>query len=221
MECKWGYDECVASRDICIFCSTDGLKYQEPKHRYRLKKNTQKPDRRMGSSFEYANHESNKEILNTKMTLNSGATAKEKGDEQILGSIRIMEELKTQMPDRAKGCKSFAIKRKWLDKLHREALAENMEFWYLKFAFNEDEGAAINHEAKDVFVVVEEDTIMSMVRTMALDREKANICDKKIDFYEKRSMRIEADNVALKAKVDELESKIALIEAKKAGGEIS
>lgn len=213
--CKWGYDECLTPRENCIFCSTDGLRYHEPKRRYRMKKNTQKADKRMGSSFEFANHENNKEVLETRMTLNSGATAKEKGDEQIRGSIRVMEELKTQMPDRAKGCKSFAIKRKWLDKLHREALAENMEFWYLKFAFNEDEGAAIDHEARSVFVVTEEDMIMSMVRTMAIDREKANLCDKKIDFYKKKSMRSEAENVALKARIEELESQVELLKAEK------
>ena len=55
------------------------------------------------------------------MTLNSGATVLEKGDEQISGIINVMEELKTQMPDRAKGTKTFTIKRQWLDKLNKEA----------------------------------------------------------------------------------------------------
>lgn len=109
------------------------------KKRYTLnRKQANKPDKRKGSSFEYNNHKNNIKILKddvtSSMTLNSGATIIEKGDEQISGIIEIMEELKTQMPDRAKGTKSFTIKREWLDKLHREALQENKEFWYLKFA---------------------------------------------------------------------------------------
>lgn len=207
-ECKWGYEDCTS--DKCVLCVTNGLKYEEPKKRYPMRRNTQKADKRMGSGFEFANHQSNEAILSSKMTLNSGATVKEKGDEQITGIIRIMEELKTQMPERARGTKSFAIQRKWLEKLNREAKAENMEFWYLKFAFSEDEGAAVKDS--QVYVVVEQDIIMSMVKTMAMDRRKAKEVDAKIDFYQKKSIETEAKNVALKAEIDTLKAQVKMLE---------
>ena len=217
MTCRWGYDDCQSDESKCILCVTDGLHYKAPKKRYKLKVNNQKPDGRMGSSFEYANHKRNEEMLaQTRMTLNSGATAKEKGEEQISGYIHIMEELKTQEPQRGKGCKSFAIKRHWLNKLHVEALAENKEFWYLKFAFNEDEGAAEHgfdegNPAGNVFVAVEQDVIMSMVQTMVMDRQKAELCDARVDMHQKRAAAKEAEVVALKAKIEELESKLNLL----------
>lgn len=212
MSCKWGYDECQTDRSKCILCVTDGLNYKEPKKRYRPKMNSQKADGRQGSNFEYANHKRNEEMLaKSRMTINSGATAKEKGDEQISGIISIMEELKTQEPERGKGCKSFAVKRLWLDKLHREALQENKEFWYLKFAFNEDEGASVSNEAGNVFVVVEQDVIMSMVQTMVMDRQKAELCDARVNMYQKKSVASEAENVFLKAKVEELQAKLAAV----------
>ena len=218
MSCRWGYDDCL-NQGQCIYCVTDGLKYVAPKKRYQLKVNNQKPDGRMGSSFEYANHKRNEAMMaKTHMTLNSGATAKEKGDEQIEGIIHIMEELKTQEPERGKGCKSFAIKRHWLNKLHVEALRENKEFWYLKFAFNEDEGAAEHgfdegNPAGNVFVAVEQDVIMSMVQTMVMDRQKAELCDARVDMHQKRAAAKEAEVVALKAKIEELQSKLDAVTA--------
>ena len=125
MSCRWGYEDCQSPSE-CIYCVSDGLRYTPPKKRYKLKVNNQKADGRQGSNFEYANHKRNEEMLaKSRMTINSGATAKEKGDEQISGIINVMEELKTQEPERGKGCKSFAIKRHWLNKLHVEALKEN------------------------------------------------------------------------------------------------
>ena len=122
-----------------------------------------------------------------------------------------MEELKTQEPERGKGCKSFAIKRLWLDKLHREALQENKEFWYLKFAFNEDEGASVSNEAGNVFVVMEQNVIMDMVQTMVMDRQKAELCDARVNMYQKKSAASEAENVFLKAKIEELQAKLAAV----------
>ena len=213
MSCKYGYDDCQ-NQSQCLYCVTDGMKYVAPKKRYKLKVNTQKPDGRMGSSFEYANHKRNeKMIAQSHMTLNSGATAKEKGDEQISGIINIMEELKTQEPERGRGCKSFAIKRHWLNKLHVEALRENKEFWYLKFAFNEDDGASAHgfdegNPAGNVFVAVEQYVIMSMVQTMVMDRQKAELCDARVKMYQKRAAAKETEVVALKAKIEELQSKL-------------
>lgn len=218
MSCKWGgeYADCQAGKE-CLYCVTEGLRYKPPKKRHRLKVNTQKPDGRQGSSFEYANHKRNEEMLvKTKMTLNSGATAKEKGDENILGIIRVMEELKTQEAKRGRGCKSFAVQRHWLNKLHVEALRKNMEFWYLVFAFNEDEGAQAydphhfddGNPAGNVFAVVEKGVLMDMVRTMVMDRQKAELCDGRVDMYQKKATRAEAENVFLKARIAELESQL-------------
>lgn len=215
MTCKWNYDDCQSDESKCVLCVTDGACYTAPKKRYKLKVNNQKPDGRMGSAFEYANHKRNEEMLvKSQMTLNSGATAKEKGDEQISGIINIMEELKTQEPERGKGCKSFAIKRHWLNKLHVEALRENKEFWYLKFAFSEDDGSSLTgfdegNPAGNVFVTVEQDVIMSMVQTMVMDRQKAELCDARVDMYQKRAAAKETEVVALKAKIEELQSKLA------------
>ena len=206
MNCKWNLDDCQSEESRCVLCVANGLKYVAPKQKSVLKKrNTQKVDNRKGSGFEYANHVKNQELLSSKMTLNSGATVKEKGDEQILGIIRIMEELKTQMPDRARGTKSFTIHREWLDKLNKEAIRENMEFWYLKFAFSEDEGM---HNAGNTFIITEQDVIMAMVKTMYLDRKKAKEADSAIDVYKKRWQSIQAENVFLKAKIEELEAEI-------------
>lgn len=214
MRCRWNYDDCQSDSSKCILCVTDGCCYTAPKKRYKLKVNNQKADGRMGSSFEYANHKRNEELLaKTSMTINSGATAKEKGDEQISGIIHVMEELKTQEPERGKGCKSFAIKRHWLNKLNVEAKKENKEFWYLKFAFNEDDGASVHgfdegNPAGNVFVVVEQDVIMGMVQTMVMDRQKAELCDARVNMYQKKSAASEAEVVALKAKIEELQSKL-------------
>lgn len=204
--CKWHFSDCISDESKCILCVTSGLKYVPPKQKTVLKKrNTQKPDNRKGSGFEYTNHVRNQELLSSNMTINSGATAKEKGDEQITGIIRIMEELKTQMPDRAKGTKSFTIQRGWLDKLNREAIAANMEFWYLKFSFSEDEAM---HNAGSTFVITEQDIIMSMIKTMYIDRKKAKEVDAKLDLYKKKYESIEAENIFLKAKIEELKSEI-------------
>lgn len=219
--CKFGYNDCCADKSACFFCS-NGMKYKEPKRRYRLKKKA-KADNRKGSSFEYVNHERNKAILSSKMTINSGATNKEKGDENlILGSIRVMEELKTQEATRAKGCKSFSIKREWLNKLHTEALERNFDFWYLKFAFNEEEAIATHAErfssgnpAGNTFVIVEQDVIMAIVQRLAQSEIKKTKVDSEIEFYKKQSQAYEAENVALKAKIEELEAKIKMLEPSK------
>lgn len=217
MTCRWNYGDCQSDPSKCVLCVTDGCCYTAPKKRYKLKVNNQKADGRMGSHFEAANHQRNEAMLaKTHMTLNSGATAKEKGDEQISGIINVMEELKTQEPERGKGCKSFAIKRHWLNKLHVEALKENKEFWYLKFAFNEDDGASVHgfdegNPAGNVFVTVEQDIIMSMVQTMVMDRQKAELCDARVKMYQKHAAASEAENVALKAKIEALEAKLEAV----------
>lgn len=207
MECKWGRTNCKNLNSSCDACLIEDHFYSPvlaPWERSK-KKTVNKQDNRMGSRFEYQNHKNNEALVSTDMTLNSGATAKEKGDEQIRGIIRIMEELKTQMPDRAKGTKSFSIKRKWLDKLHSEALNENMEFWYLKFAFDEDEAI---HSGGNIYIVTEQDIIMSMVKTMITDRKKAKECDSLIDVYKKKYIEEKAKNTLLTSKIATLKASI-------------
>lgn len=218
--CKYGYDDCLTDRSSCFFCS-NGMNYKEPKRRTPVRRHSQKADKRMGSGFEKANHDRNVEILSSRMTINSGATNKEKGDENIvIGAYRLMEELKTQEPERARGCKSFSIKREWLNKLHTEALKKNQDFWHLKFAFNEDEGAVITraerfsegNPAGSVFVVMEQDMVMSWVQALAQDEIKVAEIDDRMRFLNKKNQVLEAENVALKAKVEELEAKLKLAE---------
>lgn len=199
MTCKWGRTDCKNIDQICYLCPVENFRYEPTKKRMPMKKRSSGPDGRMGSRFEASNHERNKATVNTEMTLNSGATSKEKGDEQIRGIIEVMEELKTQMPTRKNGTDSFAIKRKWLEKLNIEAKYENKEFWYLKFCFSE-------LETNQVYVVVEEDIIMSMVKTMIIDRKKALEVDAQLNLYKKKYEEQQAQTIALEAKISALEA---------------
>ena len=134
------------------------------------------------------------------MTLNSGATVLAKGDEQILGCIRIMEELKTKTAVQAPGKKTFTMQKKWLDKLHREALNEEMEFWYLKFSFHEAD--------QDVYVAVEQDVIMSMVKTMVEDRRNIQKERRRADVENKRRELAESELVAAQAEIALLKAQL-------------
>lgn len=218
MACEWGKNDCINENIKCYSCFTDSMNYAPPKKKqyYSLNhKQKNKTSKRKGSNFEYNNHKNNVKILNddviSAMTLNSGATMLEKGDEQISGIINIMEELKTQMPNRARGTKTFTIKREWLDKLNKEAKIEDKEFWYLKFSFNEDEA---NHSADNIFVITEQDIIMSMIKTMVEDRRKANKANSLIDIANKRRELIETENIQLKAQIELLKAKIDLLNNK-------
>ena len=140
------------------------------------------------------------------MTLNSGATTKEKGDEQIRGIIRIMEELKTKTSYKAPGTKTFTIQKKWLNKLNVEAKAENMEFWYLKFCFYESD--------EEIYCIVEQDVLASMVKTMIEDRRKAKNADMLIDIADKRRILAEAENTKLRADIELLKAQYKLLLSK-------
>lgn len=204
MQCKWNNDDCKNIGDTCASCLIENHFYV-PKKKIRPPQNKKqnRQDGRMGSKFEYSNHKKNENIIQTNMTINSGATTKEKGDEQIRGIINIMEELKTQMPNRTKGTKTFTIQRKWLDKLHSEALKEDMEFWYLKFSFDENEGASDNGM---IYVITEQDIIMSMVKTMVTDRKKALECDKIIDTLRKKFTEEQAKANYLQSELDAIKA---------------
>ena len=206
MSCEWGHDDCQFENDKCDLCVVDSMCYKQrpQKKSWGLAKHAQKADKRAGSSFEFANHKRNEKILKdavSGMTLNSGATALAKGDEQILGCIRIMEELKTQTKIQAPGKKTFTIHKQWLDKLLREAPEENMEFWYLKFSF---------HEADDdVYVVVEQDVIMSMVNTMVNDRRDIIKEKMRADLETRKRETAETKLIAANAEIEMLKEEIA------------
>ena len=209
--CRWEAVDCkFDGTNKCATCFTvkQFYKQQLPKKKQGLRQRSQRADRRQGSAFEAANHRRNvADIKETEssMTVNSGATRRQKGDENITGYVRIAEELKTQMPDRAKGTKSFTIQRSWLDKLHQESLQHNQEFWYLVFAFSESEGV---NPAGDTFVISEKEMIFNMVQTMIADRRKADIAAQQLDVAMKETEMFKADNAALLAKIRYLEAKL-------------
>lgn len=218
IHCQWGYGDCRFLEEKCSTCFSEGFHYQPRKEKKKssLARRQAKPDKRKGSEFEYSNHRKNvtmlKNTVSSSMTANSGATAMEKGDEQIRGIINIMEEYKTQEAERARGTKQFTIKREWLDKLHYEAKAEQMEFWVLKFAFSEDEAA---HQGGLVFVVLEDEQFRSMILTMTNDRKRALLAQSKIDVAERRKDLVEAENTKLQAEIRFLKAKLKQLEAEK------
>ena len=211
MTCEWGHTDCKNEGIKCHLCVARDFHY-DPVVRKRPKpiaRRQQRADKRMGSTFEYKNHVANENLLNdvtSRMTPNSGA-GRVKGDEEIRGIINIMEELKTKVKEQAPGKQSFTIKRAWLEKLHREAMAAYKEFWYLKFSFHEHDD--------DVYVIVEQDVIMSMVKTMVEDRRKANEADLKVEIAEKQRRLYEAENVKLQAEIDLLKAKLKQYESDK------
>lgn len=203
MECEYGHIDCQNLDTKCVMCFNSSW-YLAPKKRPQglQKRNLNKGNsKRMGSTFEDNNHKSNatlvKELVSSNMTPNSGA-GKVKGDEQIRGLINIMEELKTQQPDRARGHKQFTIKREWLDKLDREARAEGMEHWYLKFAFCDTDTQS--------YTVIDTEQMMAMVATIIHDRKIAKEADGRVDIANKRRILVEAENTALLAKIELLEA---------------
>ena len=172
----------------------------KPKSNGLRKRNTEKPTGRMGELFERNNNKAVKNNINsvtTSMTPNSGA-GKVKGDQQIVGLVRIMEELKTQDPHRARGHSQFTIQRKWLDKLDREAPIENMEFWYLKFAFCDTD--------EQSYVVIDSAQMNDMIATIVHDRKKANEADAKIKVAETRRVLAEAESTKLFAEIEYLKA---------------
>ena len=201
MSCEFGYIDCKNENKRCDLCF-NGQHYvaTKPKSNGLRKRNTEKPTGRMGEVFERNNNKAVKNNINsvtTSMTPNSGA-GKVKGDQQIVGLICIMEELKTQDPNRARGHSQFTIQRKWLDKLDREAPMENMEFWYLKFAFCDTDDQS--------YVVIDSAQMNDMIATIVHDRKKANEADAKIKVAETRRMLAEAESTKLFAEIEYLKA---------------
>lgn len=201
MECE--YCDCKnEGTNKCLMC-VNGSKYEQIKKKtYGIKKNYNKQSNRMGSKAEKINHESNAATISSSMTPNSGA-GKVKGDEQIVGLVNIMQEVKTQEVVRAKGHSQFTIKREWLDKLAEEAPAENMDFWYLVFSFkNTDE---------QQYVIIDKQQLNDMVATMTEDRKVAKEAHRRIDLADKKRIYTEAENLKLQAEVNMLKAEIKLL----------
>lgn len=201
MSCEFEYTDCKNEDKRCDLCfNASNYVPMKPKSNGLRKRNTEKPTGRMGELFERNNNKAVKNNINsvtTSMTPNSGA-GKVKGDQQIVGLVRIMEELKTQDPHRARGHSQFTIQRKWLDKLDREAPVENMEFWYLKFAFCDTD--------EQSYVVIDSAQMNDMIATIVHDRKKANEVDAKIKVAETRRVLAEAESTKLFAEIEYLKA---------------
>ena len=211
MSCEWHHDDCKFENVKCDLCFTDSQQYR-PKaiKKTNIAKRAAKADGRMGSNFEFNSHKRNQAILNgavSSMTLNSGATVYQKGDEQIQGIIRIMEELKTKVAEQAPGKKTFTIQKKWLDKLAKEAPEENMEFWYLKFKFQESDNQG--------YIIVDQDMIMSMVLTMSEDRKEVNKIKARFDAENKRRELAEVKLLEAQKEIELLKAELELAKIEK------
>ena len=203
--CKWSYDDCkFFETSKCDICFTEGMYYKPTviEKKAGLRKHANKADGRAGSSFELRNQKINQQALDSvcDMTLNSGATVREKGDAQIKGLLSIMEEYKTRTKIQAPGKKTFTIQKEWLDKLEREAHAENKEFFDLRFSFHEDD--------KQAYVILPEEEFISWIKTLNEDRKKTLSAQAKIDLAERQKNVVIAENKLLQAKLDEMEAQI-------------
>ena len=201
MSCEFGHTDCKNEDKRCDLCfNASHYVAKQVKVNTLKKRNYEKATKRMGEVFERKNNQAvknNIESVTTGMTPNSGA-GKVKGDQQITGLIRIMEELKTQDPHRARGHAQFTIKREWLDKLDREAPVENMEFWYLKFAFKDTDDQS--------YIVFDSAQMNDMIATLIHDRKKANEADAKIKVADTRRMKAEAESTAMYATIEYLKA---------------
>lgn len=211
LACEWGRTDCKNEGEKCYLCATPDFHYDPIKSRKSsgMNRTAAKESKRKGAGFELRNHQQNADMISgatTRMTPNSGA-GQVKGDQEIQGIINIVEELKEQNnKETARGEKTFTIHKEWLTKLNREAKAALKEFWYLKFSF-----AKSDH---DTFIVVESDTIMSMVYTMIEDRKNVTKFKLEAQLADKRRQTAEATNVMLYAQVEELKAELALIKHK-------
>ena len=215
-DCPYGHNDCL-NTDQCILCF-NGNKYVAPKKKQQgLQKNYNKKTNRMGAVSENITQQANQatidNICSSRLTVNSGA-GQEKGDAWITGLVEVAQEVKTQLPERAKGCKNFTIQRDWLEKLDRESRAAFKEFWWLVFSFKEDD--------EQLYVVADNKVFQDMVANLVHDRKIAKEADKKIDLANKQRRVAETRNTELEATVDRLQAELdyykALLEG---GGDIS
>jgi heat shock protein HspQ len=213
MSCPYGKEGCQ-NTDQCLLCF-NGNKYVAPKKKQQgLQKNYNKKTKRMGAVSENITQQQNQatidSVCSSRLTVNSGA-GQEKGDAWITGLVEIAQEVKTQLPERAKGCKNFTISREWLEKLNRESKAANKEFWYLVFSFKEDD--------EQQYVVAETQVFQDMIANLVHDRKIAKEANKKIDLANKQRRVAETRNTELEAKVDRLQAELDYYKALLEGGD--
>lgn len=213
MSCPYGKEGCQ-NTDQCLLCF-NGNKYVAPKKKQQgLQKNYNKKTKRMGAISENITQQQNQatidSVCSSRLTVNSGA-GQEKGDAWITGLVEIAQEVKTQLPERAKGCKNFTISREWLEKLNRESKAAMKEFWWLAFSFKEDD--------EQQYVVAETQVFQDMVANLVHDRKIAKEANKKIDLANKQRRVAETKNTELEAKVDRLQAELDYYKALLEGGD--
>ena len=207
MSCPFGKDDCQ-NCDQCLLCF-NGNKYVAPKKKQQgLQKNFNKKTKRMGAVSENITQQQNQatidNICSSRLTINSGAGT-EKSDCLIQGLVNIAQEVKTQLPERAKGCKNFTISREWLEKLERESKASFKEFWYLVFSFKEDD--------EKQYIVCDTQVFQDMVATIVYDRKISKEADSKVDLANKQRRMAETMNTELEAKIDRLQAEIDYLKA--------
>ena len=213
MSCPYGKEGCQ-NTDQCLLCF-NGNKYVAPKKKQQgLQKNYNKKTKRIGAVSENITQQQNQatidNVCSSRLTVNSGA-GQEKGDAWITGLVEIAQEVKTQLPERAKGCKNFTISREWLEKLNRESKAAMKEFWWLVFSFKEDD--------EQQYVVAETQVFQDMVANLVHDRKIAKEANKKIDLANKQRRVAETKNTELEAKVDRLQAELNYYKALLEGGD--
>ena len=206
-ECIYGKTDCQNTEQchLCLNCS----KYKAPKKKSSgLSKNYNKTTKRMGAVSETITQKQNQatidNVVSSRLTTNSGAGS-EKGDAWITGLVEIAQEVKTQLPNRAKGCKNFTIQKEWLEKLDRESKAAFKEFWWLVFSFKEDD--------EQLYVVADNKLFQDMVATIVADRKTAKEAQSKIDLADKHRKLTEKQNIELEAKIDRMQAEIDYLKA--------
>lgn len=207
MECPFGHNDCQNTGQ-CHLCLT-GNKYKAPKKKSSgLSKNYNKTTKRMGAVSETITQKANQatidNVVSSRLTTNSGAGS-EKGDAWITGLVEIAQEVKTQLPNRAKGCKNFTIQREWLEKLDRESKQAHKEFWWLTFSFKEDD--------EQLYVVADNKIFQDMVANLVADRKTAKEAQAKIDLANKHRRLVDTKNTELQATIDRMQAEIDYLKA--------
>jgi hypothetical protein len=209
MSCPYGFDSCINTNQ-CHLC-INGSKRKDPKKKSSgFSSNKQKTTNRLGAVSETKVQQQNQATIDSacsaRLTKNSGAGfGSEKGDTWITGLVEISQEIKTQLPTRAKGCKSFSIQKEWLDKLDYESRQANKEFWYLLFSFKETDD--------DFYVVCNNQIFQDMVATLVADRKVAKEAQNHIDIANKARILSDKKNTELLATIDRMQAEIDLLKA--------
>ena len=206
MDCEFGYTDCCNCNQ-CHLCF-NGSKYKPAKKKQQgIQKNYNKQTNRMGAQSETKVQKTNQatidNVTSSRLTANSGAgfgSGTEKGDAWITGLVEISQEVKTQLPDRAKGCKSFTIQREWLEKLDYESRKAGKEFWWLVFSFKETDN--------QMYIVCDNQVFQDMTATIVSDRKIAADAQKKIDAADKARILSDKRNTELQATIDRMQAEI-------------